>query len=319
MCKAYINGNRVRDLSDRNNLDLSGRAEIVRGPKVAIMKKYLFAFLVVCFLFTSSAALASLTGLAAHEKYLYPVVRVSAGNSTGSGTIVYSKDIGDGKHSTYVLTNHHVIASAIRITDEWDSDLGKEVKKEIRAIIYVEIFKYRNLSSPVGTMKLEADIVIYNKAEDMALVKIRLDDKMQYVATLPDKDKTEEYRVFDESIAVGCSLGWPTLPSIGIITRIGLQARSLPFDMSSAQIIFGNSGGAMFTAEGVLIGIPSMIASMGWSGVVSHMGLFIPIKRVYDWLEDEHYDFIFDPEKDEKMSLEIREKEIEEKKKAAKE
>jgi len=262
---------------------------------------------------------ASLTGLEAHEKYLYPVVRVSCGSSSGSGTIIYSGMVESEKYSTYILTNHHVIAGAIRIADEWDSDLGKEIKKEIRSIVYVEVFKYRNLSTPVGTMKLEADVVIYNKTEDMAIVKIRLDDKMKYIATLPAKDKTEEYRVADESIASGCSLGWPPLLSKGLITRIGLQAKSLPFDMSSAQIIFGNSGGAMFTADGTLIGVPSMIASMGWSGVVSHMGLFIPIKRIYEWLEKEHYDFIYDPAKDEKTCLEAREKEIEEKKKAAKE
>lgn len=281
------------------------------------MKKIFLAVLIVCFL--SGTAWASLTGLPAHEKYLYPVVRVSVDRGSGSGTIIYSDLVEDGKYSTYILTNHHVIASAIRITSEWDSDLGKEVKRESRSIVYVEVFKYRNLSTPVGTMKLEADVVIYNKAEDMAIVKIRLDDKMKYVATLPDKDKTEEYRVADESIASGCSLGHPPLISIGPITRLGLQVDSFPYDMSAAQIIFGNSGGAMFASDGTLIGVPSRVAMAGWSAAVTHMGLFIPIKRVYDWLEKEHYDFIFDPEKNEKTSLEIREKEIEAKKKAGRE
>jgi len=48
------------------------------------------------------------------------------------------------------------------------------------------------------------------------------------------------------------------------------------------------------------------------------MGLFIPIDRIYDWLEKEHYDFIFDFTKTEKECLDIRKKEIEEKKKAKK-
>ena len=98
------------------------------------MKKLFLAVLIVCFL--SGTAWASLTGLAAHEKYLYPVVRVSCGNGSGSGTIIYSDMVEPGKYSTYVLTNHHVIASAIRIAEEWDSDLGKEIKKEIRSIIF---------------------------------------------------------------------------------------------------------------------------------------------------------------------------------------
>jgi hypothetical protein len=80
--------------------------------------------------------------------------------------------------------------------------------------------------------------------------------------------------------------------------------------MSSAQIIFGNSGGAMFTKEGVLIGIPSRVAVQGWSSAVPHMGLFIPVARIYAWLTAEYYDFLFDAEKNEKTSLELREVEI---------
>ena len=85
--------------------------------------------------------------------------------------------------------------------------------------------------------------------------------------------------------------------------------------MSSSQIIYGNSGGAMFLAEtGELIGIPSLVPVVGWGMAVTHMGLFIPVERIYDWLKEEHYDFIYDSEKNEKKCLETREKEIEEKK-----
>ena len=69
----------------------------------------------------------------------------------------------------------------------------------------------------------------------------------------------------------------------------------------------------MFTAAGELIGIPSMVAVIGWSSAVTHMGLFIPIERIYRWLEKERYDFIYNPEKVEKVCLEEREKEIKEK------
>ena len=68
--------------------------------------------------------------------------------------------------------------------------------------------------------------------------------------------------------------------------------------------------------RGQLIGIPSRVIA-GWGmGVVSHMGLFIPIERVYKWLEREHYDFIYDSTKTEKECLETREKEIKAKQKA---
>jgi len=261
------------------------------------MKKLI---IVICVLLIGvSVSFAALTGLDAHEKYVYPVVRVSAGGGTGSGTVVYSRDTTkEGEtskgYSTYILTNYHVIAAAIKITEEWDSKLQKNRDIERRSTCYVEIFKYKDLSTPVGTMKIEADIVLYSKTGDMALLKLRFDEQVKYVATLPDKDNTKFYRIMDESVASGCSLGHPTLVSVGVITRLNYQVRSMPFDMSSAQIIFGNSGGAMFSADGMFMGIPSMVAMAGWSSAVTHMGLFIPVHRIYDWLGDEYYDFIYD-------------------------
>lgn len=275
------------------------------------MKKFivLLVFLIVL------PAHAFLVDFEAHQRYIYPVVRVTSGPSTGSGTIIYSRP-SNGVCSTYVLTNHHVISSSIRIIEEWSSALKKQVKVERRGIVYVEIFKYRNLSTPVGTMRIEADIAIYNESEDMALLKLRYDEPVQPAAKLPKKEDTQNYRVMDPSVAVGCSLGWPPLPSVGVITRLNFQIDSLPFDMSSAQIIYGNSGGAMFTEDGTLIGIPSRVAAMGWSGAVTHMGLFIPVSRIYDWLKMEHYDFIYDSDLAEYKCLDKRTKENEAKARA---
>jgi len=261
-----------------------------------------------------SEALSAMTGIEAHEKYIYPVVRVTYGRTGGSGTIIYSKtkDMEKFIYSTYILTNYHVIADAISIEEKWDSDLAKQVKKEKRSIIYVETFKYRNLSTPVGTLKVEADIVIYNQDEDMALIKLRSEEQAQYIATL---FLANTYNVMDETVAVGCSLGFPPLPTVGHITRKDFQIDSLPFDMSSSQIIYGNSGGAMFLAEtGELIGIPSLVVAIGWGSPISHMGLFIPIKRICEWFEEEHYSFLYDVSETEKDCLEAREKEIEAKK-----
>ena len=273
--------------------------------------------LIFLFVF-GSMAFAYMNGKEAHEKYIYPIVRVTQGMYGGSGTLIYSKEIEKDSsiYSTYVLTNYHVIAEGITIRSEWDSNLQKEVKKEKRDMVYVEIFKYRDLSTPIGTLKVEAEIILYNKDEDMALIKLSSEEEADYVAVLPKPDI--KYKVMDESVACGCSLGFPPLPTTGEITRLNFQIDSLPFHMSSSQIIYGNSGGAMFLAEtGELIGIPSMVPIVGWGTVVTHMGLFIPIERVYACLEKEHYDFIFDPEKTEKECLEIREKEIEEKKEKA--
>jgi len=273
------------------------------------------ALILICLSVMPSMVFAYMNGKEAHEKYIYPIVRVTQGLVGGSGTLVYSQktEADSSIYSTYILTNYHVIDGAITITKEWDSNLQKDVKKEKRGIVYVEIFKYRNLSTPIGTLKVEAEIVLYNKNEDMALIKLRSEEKIDYVAVLPKPDV--QYKVMDETVACGCSLGFPPIPTTGCITRLNFQIDSLPFHMSSSQIIYGNSGGAMFLAEtGELIGIPSLVPIVGWGNPVPHMGLFIPIERIYKWLEKEHYDFIFNPEKTENQCLEIRKKEIEEKK-----
>ena len=261
-----------------------------------------------------------LTGADGHNAYIYPVVRVTNGYGGGSGTVIYSKEVEPGKYSTYILTNHHVIADAISITDEWDSTLAKNVPTERRSIVYVEQFKYRDISIPVGTMRVEADIKIYNKQEDMALLRLRYDEPITTVAKLAKMGTESDYKVLDESIAVGCSLLFPPLPTIGVVTRMDFLFDSLPYHMSSAQIIYGNSGGAMFRSDGTLIGIPSMVAVTGWMGSIPipHMGLFIPIDRVYKWFAEERYDFIFNSSVKEKESLELREKEIKEKRENSK-
>jgi len=257
--------------------------------------------------------LGAMTGLEAHEKYIYPIVRVSTDMGTGSGSIIYSTLNTNNKYSTYILTNYHVISDAVSISEEWDSDLAKKVQREKRAIVYVELFKYRDISTPIGTLRVEADIVIYNKDGDMALLKLRTEEEAPYVTTLYGPSK--EPQVMDESVAVGCSLGFPPVPSVGVITRLNFQIDSLPFHMSCSQIIYGNSGGAIFLAKtGELIGIPSMVPIVGWGTPISHMGLFIPISRVYSWLSEQHYDFLYDKSKSEAECLDNRKEDIKDRK-----
>lgn len=272
------------------------------------MKK-IFIAAIVAILFVSTMAFAAMTGKDAHEKYLYPIVRVSIGASGGSGTLVFSGNNGQG-FSNYVLTNHHVVADAIKVEEKWDSNLQKNSKVERRALVYVEIFKYKNLGTPIGTMKIEADIVIYDEVGDMALLKLRLDEPLPHVATMPNKNNADKYFLFDETIAVGCSLGFSPISTLGIVARKNFQIDSLPYHMSTSQTIFGNSGGAIFLTDGTFIGIPSRIPVIGWGTPITHMGLFIPIDRIYQWFEKEYFDFIFDHSKNEIESLKLREKSI---------
>jgi len=275
------------------------------------MNKIFCIVVIVVVALMSSLSHAVMNSMENHESMIYPIVRVTYSRGGGSGTVIYSKG-----SSTFILTNHHVVSDAITVNKEWDTDLQKEVQKEKRDIVYVEIFKYRKVSIPIGTLKIEAEIVLYNKDEDMALLKLRSEEPVKHVATLYPRDQIDNLHVMVRTVSVGCSLLYPPLPATGILTRINQHIDSLPYHMSSSQIIFGNSGGGMFTQyTGEFIGIPARVAVIGWGTPVTHMGYFIPIDRVYDWLEREHYDFIFDSEKVESDCMTERDEEIKARKK----
>jgi hypothetical protein len=73
------------------------------------------------------------------------------------------------------------------------------------------------------------------------------------------------------------------------------EGRPIITHNSNAQIIFGNSGGAVFTpgAEGYeFLGIPSRIAIAGWSSPITHLGYFSPITRVHEFFKEQAYDFL---------------------------
>ena len=228
---------------------------------------------------------------------LYPCVRVRTPKGGGSGTIIYSGLNEKNEYDTFVLTCHHVIDDAITVTDEWDPLLGKERKKEHRSRVIVEEFKYKYGSRTIGVRSCEADIVVWHKRYDLAVLKLRSIEKAEHVAPLYPHDKTIEIQLLDPVVAVGCALGHPPIVTEGRITSMSDEVDSVSYWMSDAQIIFGNSGGAIFHCGLYgfsFIGVPSMIGIAGWGTPVTHMGYFSDIERIYRWLTDECYQFLYD-------------------------
>tara|TARA_Y100001937_G_C7103094_1_gene323518 strand:+ start:735 stop:1559 length:825 start_codon:yes stop_codon:yes gene_type:complete len=250
-----------------------------------------------------------------HEQMFYPTVRVRTKKAGGSGTVVYSKKHGDEVH-TYVITNHHVIADSVKIEKKWDSVLKRKTDKEKLDTVFVEFFRYNNYSHTVGSFAVEADIVAYSEVEggqDWALLRVRdKENTADWVANLFPLDDLDNVHIFDETYAVGASLGHPPVASNGMITYMDDEIDSYKYWMSSAPTIFGNSGGAVYRwsdnrKQYEYIGVPSRISiqPMGFSAdAITHMGYFIPIERVYKLLEENDYQFIYD----EKVSIEDCEK-----------
>lgn len=240
-----------------------------------------------------------------HTEMFYPTVRVRTQKAGGSGTVVYSQNH-NGEAYTYVITNHHVIADNIHIEKKWDPVLKKKVDTETLDTIQVEYFKYNNYSHSIGSFAIEADIIAYSEYEggqDWALLRIRdKENTAEYVANIFPQADIDSIHIFDRCFAVGASLGHPPIATEGHISYMDDEIDHFNYWMSTAQTIFGNSGGAVYRWSAKrkkyeYIGIPSRITvqPMGFSAdSITHMGYFIPIDRIKSLLDDNCYQFIYD-------------------------
>lgn len=251
-----------------------------------------------------------------HEKILYPTTLVRTAKAGGSCSILYSRPHHDGAgFQTFGLTNHHVIDDAISFADDYDPLVGRNVKKPIRQVVNVGIYSYRDLSKQESVVGYQADIVHWDKSRDLALLELRDRHEVKYVAKLFPETGKNLY-IGQPVIAVGCSLGHKPLPSFGVLSSLDEQIENQPKFMSSAQVIYGSSGGALYTLEDKeLIGVPcagDVVISGFAASPIPHLGYAIPYYVVYDFLREGCYDFIIDPDKTYEQCMKEREEKMDE-------
>jgi len=234
-----------------------------------------------------------------HRQMLYPSVRVVGKRGIGSGTVLWSKKINNRGYKTYILTNFHVVNDRVSITDGWDEKRRKKYKKETRSFVVVQMFKYNKRSHMMGIYSVKADIAAYSKDNDLALLVSR-DTKTRplFVAHMLPRNRGREISITDEVYAVGAALGHAPIITRGIINHKSDEFGGKIYWMSSAQIIFGNSGGAMFKWSHLrkrfeIIGVPSLVMGQRAGVAVPYLGLFIPMDRVYDFLKENLYRFMY--------------------------
>ncbi len=160
--------------------------------------------------------------------------------SSGSGVIVDA-------HEGYVLTNHHVVASADRIM--------------------VTLFDGRST---------EARVIGTDEQTDIAVLEIDAEDLTQI--ELGDSDKV---RVGDFVVAIGNPFGLSHTVTSGIVSGLGRSNISPDseayenFIQTDASINPGNSGGALVGLNGELLGINSAILSRNGGNI--GIGFAIPV------------------------------------------
>src|SRR5215468_5292460 len=158
------------------------------------------------------------------DRYGAPAPRSQIQRGLGSGVIITK----DG----YILTNHHVIDGAEEIRVEMTNNRGYDAK-----------------------------LIGDDPRSDLAVLKIGANDLP--MLTLGDSDRV---RVGDVVLAVGNPLGIGQTVTAGIISAkgrtTGLSDGSFEsFLQTDAPINQGNSGGALVSTAGELVGINSQIVS----------------------------------------------------------
>jgi S1-C subfamily serine protease len=260
-----------------------------------MLKKLLLLGALLIFLGGSNTVAASVTPdyRQKHREMLYTVVLIRQSMGSGSGTVIWSEPDDRGEYHSLILTNHHVIRSAIKIEEVWDPKLGKKIDREKRSLVRAEWHIYNDYSHMVGSKSSRAEIVAYDQKLDLALLRL-LDRERRVSPVAHFLPEGAPIYLFDEVTAVGAGLGEPPFATQGNLAFLDKIIQGEDYFLSSAPIIFGNSGGAMFRYSPErrryeLIGVPSKVSAAGWQAV-SHMSWSIPVNdTVREFLRENCY------------------------------
>ena len=144
----------------------------------------------------------------------------------------------------YILTNHHVIAAAERITVTMAD--GRAFRGQV-----------------VGS----------DPAIDVALLKVPADGRLPEAAL----GNSDRLRVGEWVCAIGNPLGYVHSVTVGVVSFIGRKLFDKSLDdyiQTDAAINFGNSGGPLINSAGEVVGINSAISSRA-----SNIGFAVPINQ----------------------------------------
>lgn len=218
-----------------------------------------------------------------YDDLLHPSVQINARDAVGGGTLIHTEKTTDGWNVVHILTAYHVIQKSIPSTRT-----GKAHPIEARL--------YREDGSALGDF--DAKLVSYSDVRDIALLRVRLKEEVKMMARMATREFLNGVRVFTPVYAVGCPLGHDPTPSLGEISSLRKRVNGENFWMVNAPTIFGNSGGGIFhrrTHE--LIGISAMICTYDnlVSTPVPHLSIVVSLSTVYDWLDEQNLQKLYDP------------------------
>lgn len=188
-------------------------------------------------------------------------------NATGTGIIMDA--------SGYIITNAHVIYDN-------ESQYNMGLAKKVQVVLNGDYYD--------GETQLEATIVGYDTAEDIAVLKVNTDQTLT-VAEFGDSD---DLRVGELVVAIGNPLGFDLFGSVttGIVSALNREVTvndsTMRLIQHDASINSGNSGGPLINSYGQVIGInSSKMSSSYYSGsTVEGLSFAIPMSHAKDVIND---------------------------------
>lgn len=245
------------------------------------------------------------------ERVLYPVVRVLNGSGGGSGTVVYSEDREKkGEFQTFVVTNHHVVDNLIRVSKVWDNLTQSYRYEEQNELAEVELFQYADGGRTITKFPVKADIVAYIETEDIALLKLRHPFQIPFTAKVLPAGM--QLRLFQEIYAVGCPLLVDPMFTKGEITDLDNIIDQKSYVGGTANIIWGNSGGAVMAKfdddQWYFCGIPSRGYGAPNGQFVTYLGYYISPDRIRGFITTHKLEFLVDSVKTPTECMEARAK-----------
>jgi len=175
------------------------------------------------------------------DRFNMNIYEIPAGTGTG---FVWNRD-------GIIVTNHHVIANASKITITlWDHS------------------------------SWDAEVIGRAPYKDLAVLRINSPASKLYPIQPGDSDKLDVGR---KVLAIGNPFGLDTTLTVGVVSALGreIQAEGRKIKgliQTDAAINPGNSGGPLLNSKGELIGVNTIIYSA--SGSSSGVGFAIPVNTV---------------------------------------
>ena len=175
--------------------------------------------------------------------------------SSGSGFVIST----DG----YVITNLHVINSSL-------DESGENNPNNVVTLYPYVYCTFENGTYDGKIVSFAMEVVSYDKQRDMALLKFKnefkhydqsgnLVDGFEKICKLADYS---DLRAGEPVVALGNALGYGSSVTNGVVTliesEVDYQFYAHMFIETDTPINSGNSGGALFNAQGYVVGINSM-------------------------------------------------------------